>query len=157
MSFFQQPTRCLVPEVDPIIHPENSNGSLTSRCPKADTHHPHFIAFPDLDLHHLPERWRQEHVLHDIRDISRRVVKLRVRKSSPDRFAKRVAGPWEEKVGDVSGSCHVMSCHVMSGHVWSGQVKSIQVKANQLMSVHVQARLNQVRSGQVRSSQCKSS
>ena len=103
--------------MDPIIHPENSNGSLTSRCPKADTHHPHFIAFPDLDLHHLPERWGQEHVLHDIRDISRRVVKLRVRKSSPDRFAKRVAGPWEEKVGDVSGSCHAMSCHVMSGQV----------------------------------------
>ena len=94
---FQQQTRCLVPEVDPIMYPESSDSSVMSRCPKADTHHPHFTPFPDFGLHHLPERWRQEHVLQDIRHIARRVVKLRVRKSSPDRLANQVAGSGKKR------------------------------------------------------------
>nr|KAG5688475.1 hypothetical protein BaRGS_011913 [Batillaria attramentaria] len=58
---------------------------LPERCPKAAEKHPGFIPFSDLQLHHLPDRWRHEHVLTDIRDTARRVVLLRVRKRSPDR------------------------------------------------------------------------
>ncbi|KAK7088201.1 uncharacterized protein [Littorina saxatilis] len=81
----KQNVRCLVPEVDPIIHPENTEAGIQALCPKADSHHHHYIPFVDFDLKHLPERWRHKHVLQDIRDIASRVVKLHVHKLSPDR------------------------------------------------------------------------
>ncbi|XP_076452534.1 uncharacterized protein LOC143288129 [Babylonia areolata] len=67
------------------------------QCPNAASHHPRFIPFPDLDLSHLPEKWRHRHVLDDLQDIARRVVKLRVRKKSADRFRDLPDGPEKKR------------------------------------------------------------
>ncbi|KAL8565914.1 hypothetical protein ACOMHN_000491 [Nucella lapillus] len=89
----------LVPEVDPIFNPECTvpESAMMDQCQNALTHHPRFVPFPDLDLSHLPDMWRQPHVLRDIRDIGQRVVKLRVRKKSPDRFLHLPGGPQKKK------------------------------------------------------------
>ncbi|XP_076452234.1 uncharacterized protein LOC143287879 [Babylonia areolata] len=90
----------LVPEVDPIRYdPEctQPESSFMDQCPNAASHHPRFIPFPDLDLSHLPEKWRHRHVLDDLQDIARRVVKLRVRKKSADRFRDLPDGPEKKR------------------------------------------------------------